>query len=204
MFMLRLLIVEKSKGLQVFVRELFESFGFSPDLIQSVGSPQAALEAAADLKPDFLLTDWFSGEPLTGIGLHKELLAFNPACQFALLSAEVGPQHMEQARQAGALFLQGKPCSAVELRTALGRALQQLPAANPQVDRHVNAIASAAARHLSALTVAAKLPNFVPGQKVIYKGRRESVRNVILRRGELALQLDGTVGLVPSSAVSKV
>ncbi len=204
MFMLRLLIVEKSKGLQAFVRELFESFGFEPELIKTAVNPQAALEIAADLKPDFLLTDWFSGEALTGIGLYQALLAFNPVCQFALLSSEVGPQQTEQARQSGALFLQAKPCSAPELRAALGKALQQLSTANPQVDRHVHAIASAAARHLSALTVAAKLPNFAPGQKVMYQGRTDSVKSVIMRRGELALQLNGTAGLVPSSAVSKV
>jgi CheY-like chemotaxis protein len=204
MFTLRLLIVERSKGLQTFVRQLFENFGFDPAVIKCADSPQAALEIAADLRPDFVLTDWFPKEELSGIGLHQKLVLLNPDCKFALLSADVGPEKTEAARNAGAIFLLAKPCSAVDLRTALGKALQQLSAEIPKLNSHVGEVAMAAARHLSALTMAAKLPNFTPGEKVVYQGRTDSVRHVILRQGTMAVQLEGVPGLVPATEVHKV
>lgn len=203
MFTLRLLIVESSKGLQTFVRQLFESFGFNPALIRTASHPTAALEIAASLKPDFLLTDWFADESLNGIGLHQKLLTFNPACRLGLLSTDTGPERSEEAKSAGALFLQVKPCSAADLRAALGSALQQLPHENPSVDSHVAAAAEVAARHLSTLTIAATLPNFIAGEKVVYRGQVDSVKHVILRRGEMVLQLQGNADPVPASQVRK-
>lgn len=203
MFTLRLLIVESSKGLQTFVRQLFETFDFDPALIKSADNPQAALAIAAHLKPDFLLSDWFPEEPLNGIGLYQQLLELNPDCRFALLSAEVGPEQIEEAKKAGAIFLQAKPCSAADLRSALGKALQQLSTETPKLNSHVSAMTAAAARHLSALTVAARLPNFTPGEKVMHKGRPDVIRHVILRKGEMFVQLDGNAGLVPATEVLK-
>lgn len=204
MFTLRLLVVERSKGLQTFVRQLFEDFGFDSALIKCADSPQAALEIAAGLRPDFVLTDWFPKEELSGIGLHQKMLPLNPDCKFALLSTDVGPEKSEEAQDAGAIFLLAKPCTAVDLRTALGKALQQLSAEVPKLNSHVSEAALAAARHLAALAMAAKLPNFSPGEKVVYQGRPDSVRHVILRQGTMAVQLEGIPRLVPATEVHKV
>lgn len=204
MFTIRILIADSSKGLQTYVRQLFENFGFDPKLIKTADSPQAALKIAEDLKPDFLLTDWSPKAPLSGIDLHQKILVHNPECQFALLSSETGPEHWEEAKKAGAIFLQTKPCSAADLRTALGKALQQISTENPKLNSHVGAMASAAARHLAALTVAAQIPTFTPGDQVMYRGNVDSVKHVILRRGETVVQLQGVAGLVPVTEVLKV
>lgn len=204
MFTIRLLVADSSKGLQTYVRQLFENFGFDPELIKTADSPQAALSIAEELKPDFLLTDWFPKAPLSGIDLYQKILAHNPECQFALLSSETGPAQCEEAKKAGAIFLQAKPCSAADLRTALGKALQQISTENPKLNSHVGAMTSAAARHLSALTVAAKIPTFAPGDKVMYRGNVDTIKHVILRRGETVVQLRGVAGLVPATEVLKV
>jgi DNA-binding NtrC family response regulator len=203
MFTLRLLVVEKSRGLQTYVRQLFESFGFNPKLIKTADCSQVALEVAPLLQPDFLLTEWFPRGNISGIELYQQLLPYNPECRFALLHGETGPEQVEQATAAGAIFLQVKPCPAADLRSALGKALQQLAAENPKLDSHVSAAASAAARHLSALTIAAKTPHFKAGDSVLYRGNADSVKNVIFRKGEMVVQLSSNSILVPAGQVSK-
>ena len=203
MFTLRLLVVESSKGLQAFVRQLFENFGFDPELIKTASSPQAALAVAHQLKPDFLLTDWFADGSMNGLDLYQKVLQFNPDCRFALLSADTGAEKTEAAKSAGALFLQHKPCSASDLRAALGSALQHMAKENPKVNKHVSEMTSAAARHLAALTQAAKTPHFTPGEKVFYRGKADSIRNVILSKGQMTVQLEGVAGLVPSGELTR-
>jgi CheY-like chemotaxis protein len=189
MLELRFLLVERSKALQRFLRELFENFSFSPELIKTADSPEAALLIAKDLQPDFLLTQWFPENTLHGIALFQRIQTFNPDCQFALMRPDVRPEHTEIANDAGALFLLPTPCTAAELRSALGDALKLLAVKNPRVDAHVHANTLAAERHLATLKAAAYLPTFKPGDKVVYKGRTDTVKHVILRRGEMVVQL---------------
>lgn len=204
MFQLRILVVDSSKGLQSYVRQLFETFGFDPTFIKTASRPDTALEISKNLRPDFLLTDWFQNEELTGIKLHQSILAYSPDCRFAMLSTDVGSEKSEMAKRAGALFLQVKPCSAVDLRTALGRALQQLSAEIPRINGHVSDMTAAAARHLAALKLAEKSNQFAPGDKVRYKGRTYTIFNVIFRHGDLVVQLHGVAGMVPANDIQKV
>jgi CheY-like chemotaxis protein len=189
MLNLRFLIVDRSKALQAFLIQLFENFSFETRLIKACDTPAAALAQARELKPDFLLTDWFAGDALDGLALYREILQFAPACQFALLSSNVTAEKKEQAAAAGAIFLLHKPCTAVQLRTALGLALKEIARRNPRVDDHVEVDAIAAARHLEALKFAASQPVFKAGDRVIFRGQPDTVKNVILRRGAATLQL---------------
>jgi DNA-binding NarL/FixJ family response regulator len=203
MLKIRFLIAESSKGLQSYVRQLFEDFSFDTELIRTADNPQAALEVARTLKPDFLLTDWFAKESLTGVALFKEVRAFSPACQFGLLSTDVGPERVQEAQAAGAVFLQLKPCTAADLRSALGKAIQTLSTKNPQVDRNVDAVALAAARHLAALKAAAQMSHFTIGDPVVHKGRRDTVKHVILSRGQMMLRLHSVNELIPATDVQR-
>lgn len=203
MLEMRFLLVEKSRALQKFLRQLFEDFSFNPELIKTADTPEAALEIAKQLKPDFLLTNWFAQSPMDGIALFQEVKTCNPHCQFALLSSDAGPEHTELANTAGALFLLPTPCSAAELRAALGNALKLMAAKNPNVDAHVHDNTVAATRHLAALKAAAHLPTFVPGDKIRYKGKTDAVKHVILRRGEMVLQLASDDTVVPADEVAK-
>ena len=204
MLEIRFLVVEKSRGLQRFLRQLLEDFSFNPERIKTTDTPESAIQIAKTLKPDFLLTDWFTQAPMDGIALFHQVQSFNPHCQFALLSSDVGPERAELANTAGALFLQATPCSAAELKLALGQALKSLASKNPNADAHVQANTIAAARHLAALKAAAHLPTFAPGEKILYKGRHDCVKHVILRRGEMVVRLNSDDSLVPAMDVIKV
>jgi len=204
MFQIRLLVVDSSKALQSYVRQLFENFGFDPRLIKTTGDPATALEISRELKPDFLLTDLFPNGHLSGIELYQAIVGYSPGCKFALLSTDASAEKFELAARAGAIFLQVKPCSAVDLRTALGKALQQLSTESPRLNSHVADMTNAAARHLAALKIAARAPQFSPGDRVQHKGRTDSVLNVIFRNGEMVVQLNGVSGLVAASEVFKI
>ncbi len=201
---MNILVVDSSNAVQTFVRDLFESFSFAPDRIQCASDPQSALALARRLKPDFLLTDAFVDSPLSGMGLYREVLAFAPVCQFALFSSGLNAELQDEAKQAGALFLLPKPSSEAALRTALGGALKVIAKRNPAIDKNVRGNAMAAARHLNTLKAVAQQPQFKAGDAVVYRGNRDAVRDVILRRGELILQLERAKGVVHVSEVLKL
>jgi CheY-like chemotaxis protein len=199
---IRFLIVDNSQSLHTFMQQLLTSYGFDAGSIQCATDPGAALEAAAELPPDFLLTDWFLKEPMNGIALHRQILKRNSECRFAMLSADASSSNRQVALEAGAVFLLKKPCTAQELRAALTNAMELLAVESPKMAAHVNAMKSLAAK-AQAAAHAAKLPKFEVGEHVQYRGRRESVKYVILRRGELVVQLNGISGLVPANSVQK-
>ncbi len=183
---MRFLVADGSPALQTFARQLFESYGAAPADIKTASTPQAALEVAAELQPDFLLTDWFPKEAINGIALHREMLHFNPACRFGLLSADTSPTVAEEAQRAGAQFLLPKPCTAQDLRNALGQAAGQ---ARPE-----------------PVAVRVHLPTppvFKAEDRVRYRGQVETVNYVVLRRGELMVQLHHVLGMVPASKLQK-
>lgn len=202
MSVIRFLIVDASPSLHTFVQQLLTGYGFESGGIKCVSNPMGALEVAKELQPDFLLTDWFAKEPLQGIDLHQKVLAINPDCRFAMLSADASNNNRQLAQEAGAIFLMQKPCTAQELRLALANAMELLAVENPKIAAHVRAKRNAnVASAREPLTV--KLPKFEVGEQVLYRGRQSSVKYVILRRGELVLALNGTPGLIDASEVQK-
>ena len=203
MLQIRILVVDPSKGLLRYLGQVFESFSFDSRYIKTAETPAAALEFASRLKPDFLLTDWFEDEPITGLALYGQLRALNPMCQLGLLRTGIEAHHTAAAQQAGALFLLQKPCTAQQLLTALGKALQDLGKKNPMVNAQAKDDAATAARHLATLKRAAELSPFTVGDKVLHQGRPDSVRHTIVRRGEMLVQLEGVEGLVPVSDVQR-
>lgn len=194
------LISDPSPALQTFTQQLLYGYGFDAAAVKTASTAQAAAEIAALQKPDFLITDWFAKESLTGIALYQTLLKNNPNCQFALLAQHSSPTHQQEADAAGALFLLAKPFTADAMRSAVRTALEQLAPLHP-------GIASQLRPHDSpkparpVYVAPPSLPHFKPGDRVTYANRTESVKNVILRRGELVLQLEGIAGMVDATNV---
>ena len=191
------LIADPSPAVQTFIRKQLESYGFDGANIQTVATPQAAREAAAEIKPDFLLTDTFAREGMSGIGLHRAVQKHNPDCSFAMLGADLTPADEQDASEAGAYFLLAKPFTADLFRSALAKALAQLAQKHPQIAPQVTAQTTAAA--IAPKIVLPDLPKYKPGDQVSYKNRRETVKHVILRRGELMVYLHGEAGLIEAS-----
>lgn len=196
------LIADPSQAVQTFIRKQLETYGFPAANIKTVATPQAAREAAAALKPDFLLTDTFAKEGMSGLGLHRAVQKHNPDCSFAMLGTAVTAADQEEATDAGAYFLLSKPFTADIFRSALANALEQLALKHPQIAQQVLAQTKAAAP--APKIALPDLPQYKPGDPVSYKNRRDTVKHVILRRGELVVQLHGEVGLVEASKLQRL
>jgi CheY-like chemotaxis protein len=195
------LICDPSPALQTFFQKLIAGYGFEPAAIKTAGDPQAAVEMAASLKPDFLVTDWFAKESISGIALHRQLRALNSECRFGLLASSAGDQQAQEARTAGALFFLPKPFAADEARKELTRAVDQLATTHPGLVKQVQARDKEATQLWAANLQIPALPKFKPGDRVTYRGQAEVVHHVILRRGEMVVQLRDVPGLIESSKI---
>ena len=196
------LVSDPSPALQLFTHKLLSGYGFDSAGIKTTSDPRAAAEIAASQKPDFLITDWFAKESLNGIALHKALLKDNPNCQFALMAQDCNPTRQQEADEAGALFLLAKPFTADAMRSAVRTALEQLAPLHPGIASKLNPLSSP--KPPRPVYVAPPLPQFKPGDRVVYANRTESVKHVILRRGELVLQLDGVSGMIEATKVQRL
>jgi PleD family two-component response regulator len=67
-----ILIVDPSAALQKYVRNFFNERGYTADGIRAANDPQSALKIANELRPSYLLTDWFPNEPVTGKAAQTE------------------------------------------------------------------------------------------------------------------------------------
>ena len=196
------LIVDPSPAVQTFIRGILESYGFDAASIKTASNPQAALELAADVKPDFLLTDWFGKEALNCIDLHEAVVQYNPNCTFAIMATAPTSQQQVDADMAGAFFLLAKPFTADQFRSVLGKAMLELAKKHPQIAEQVAAQTRAAVK--TPKVVMLDIPQYKPGDQVSYQNRRESVKHVILRRGELVVQLNGVSGLIEASKLTRL
>ncbi len=197
------LISDPSPALQTFTQQLLTGYGFDAAAIKTTSNPHAAAEMAASLKPDFLIADWFAKETLTGIALHQTIQKTSPGCHFALLSQASSPTHQQEADEAGALFLLAKPFTADAMRSAVRTALEQLAPLHPGIAHKLKPLASQKPAR-PVYVAPPSLPQFKPGDRVVYANRTESVKNVILRRGELVVQLDGIPGMVEASKIQRL
>jgi two-component system chemotaxis response regulator CheY len=195
------LICDPSAALQTFFQQLIAGYGFDAAAIKATGNPHAASEMALSLKPDFLVTDWFAKESVTGIALHRQLVALNPNCRFGLLASGAQTAQAQDARDAGAVFFLPKPFSADDARAELGRAVEQLGSSHPDFVKQVQARDKEATQLWAANLQIPALPKFKPGDRVVYRGQTEVVQHAILRRGEMVVQLRDVAGLIESSKI---
>jgi DNA-binding NtrC family response regulator len=210
---IRFLIADDNASVQTFLTQLLESYGFDPAGVKTTATPETAAELIARFEPDFLLTDWFDGSSLSGLALAEVAKTQRPDSRFAMLCKAVTPQMQEQAQAAGALFLLAKPFTANQLRMALRAAMEKMAVEHPKMAAHVNAQAATAATAAAAQSLAAqslakraalppiRVTQHKPGDTVFYQGRPAKVKYVILRRGELVMQLDGHSGLIAANEV---
>lgn len=196
------LIADPSPAVQTFVRSILESYGFEAASITTVSTHQAVLEVAADMKPDFLLTDWFGKDAPNGIELHEAVVRHNPGCALAILATAPTAQQQVDADMAGAYFLLAKPFTAHEFRSVMAQAMGELAKKHPHIANQIVAQTRVAVK--TPKNVLPNLPQYKPGDQVNYLNRRESVKHVILRRGELVVQLHDVQGLVEASKLQRL
>jgi len=203
---LHFLVADESKGVRAFLQQLLEGYGFDQNGIRMVSTPESALQAAAEFKPDFLVTDWFPDASLSGIDLYKQVKETNPRCRLALLSKEITPQHEAEAKAAGSRFLLVKPFTAVQLKDEIKKALTALTAERPDLVTRLNAVMAAPPRPRAIVPPSAALPimnKLKPGDHVIYGNKEETIDYVVLRGGELIAHLHSKAGFVPVEKLRK-
>lgn len=204
---LNFLVVDPLAGVQSFARQLLESYGFAAANIRCCSKPEDALALLAEFRPQFLITDWFPKETVNGIALHQQICQQVPDCRLSLLSFEAGPEQQAQAQAAGARFLLKKPFTGPELKTTLRQALEKLAQERPDLHQRLQQIMGtpqAAQRVvLPPMPVMPATPPLKPGDKVRVGNATEVVDTVVIRQGELVVQLKNKAGLVPADKLQR-
>ena len=204
---LHFLVVDALAGVQTFARQLLEGFGFPAHSIRCASDTDTALALGLEFKPDFLITDWFAKASLNGIALYQRLKDQNPGCRLALLSFEVTPAHEAEAHAAGSRFLLRKPFTADELRNTMQRSLETLAKERPELAQRLNAVIKAQ-QGPGKLPVKLALPPLPPqlraGDRVQYGTSTDTVQFVVVRSGELVVQLKGKPELVPAHKLQRL
>jgi len=198
---LRFLVVDALEGVQVFARQLLQSYGFGAASIHCCADTEAALAQGLGFKPDFLITDWFPKSPITGIQLHERLRQVQPALRLALMSFEVTPEHERQARATNAHFLLRKPFTAEQLKAAISGSLDGLAKDAPSLHQRLTSVmrASQPSGGLPRVPMPFIPPEPVikPGDRVRYNGQSHVAQHVVHRQGGTVVQLKGQPGFVP-------
>jgi CheY-like chemotaxis protein len=197
----RFLVADSSPALHTFVRKMLGGFGFEAAWVHTAHSADAALAVARDIDFHFLLTDCFHSDKLTGLDLAARLRATQPQLRWALMSDTLGPAMAQKAEHTGAMFQLRKPFSALEMQSAMGKALEVWGRDFDEVGRRMPGYRRP--RHSGLLEVPIEAPAFKAGDQVVYNGTVDTVRNVIFSRGELSVQLTETPGVVAAHKLRK-
>ena len=205
---LHFLIVDPLAGVQTFARQLLESYGFPADSIRCCSRPDEALALLPGFRPQFLISDWFPKETLSGIALYQQVCQQVPDCRLALLSFETGPEQQAQAQAAGARFLLKKPFTAQELKRTLREALEKLAKERPDLHQRLQQVMTSpqVMQRVSppiAMPAMPKVPPLKPGDRVKLGSSTEVVDTVVIRQGELVVQLKNKSGLIPADKLQR-
>jgi CheY-like chemotaxis protein len=203
----RFLVADANPSVQKFFHQLIVGYGFEADSIKTASSAHAALALASEHAPHMLLSDCYADGEVSAFDLHREALTHNPECRLALMSAQVNDTLTQQAQQANALFYLAKPFTAAEVKQAMSSALELLGKQHPVIAKRMQHPATSASRTAAApqqRPALPALPKFKAGDAVLYLGRYDTVKNVILRQGELVVSLLGTPGMVLATKLTKL
>jgi DNA-binding NarL/FixJ family response regulator len=110
------LLADDNKEMLEYVRELLSADGC--DVVGAVGDGQAAVNAAAKLRPDIVLLD-VSMPVLNGIQAASRLLEANPDAKIVFLTVDNDPDTCGAALETGALGYVLKPRLRTDLIPAL-------------------------------------------------------------------------------------
>lgn len=121
---MRFLIVDDSKAMQTIVRRTLVAAGYTDHEFQYAFNGQEALEIITEWKPDIVLSDWHMPE-MTGIELLKKIRKEGIKAKVGLVTTERSRERVQEAKEAGALFIVSKPFNAETLHDAVEDALHQ-------------------------------------------------------------------------------
>jgi CheY-like chemotaxis protein len=115
------LIVDDSRAIQAIIKRSIAAAGYETASVQSASNGQAALDALERMTPDLLITDWHM-PGMSGLELIQVVKQTRgDQIQVGLVTTEVSPDMLRQARDSGAAFILQKPFNDAELLESIRR-----------------------------------------------------------------------------------
>jgi two-component system chemotaxis response regulator CheY len=118
----KVLIVDDSRAMRLIVRRHVESAPLTDVEIAEAGNGRDALDLIRADEPDLVFSDWHMPE-MDGFELLQALRAEGCGVPFGFVTSATQPHMMDQALDAGALFLIAKPFTAEDFQAVLARVI---------------------------------------------------------------------------------
>lgn len=115
---MKVVVADDSRVMRQIVIRTLRQAGYDWWDIEEAEDGADALNRIKTSKPDFVLSDWNMPE-MTGIEVLRSLRSSGDQTPFAFVTSETSDAMREQAQQAGALFLIGKPFNADVFRDTI-------------------------------------------------------------------------------------
>jgi len=118
---MRFLIVDDSKVMRTIIIRTLKQAGYGAVSYVEAGNGIEALRAMREGSPDLMLLDWNMPD-LNGIDLAEKLKTAGIKVKFGFVTTETSDEMRKRAKDAGALFLVGKPFTPEAMQSALQQA----------------------------------------------------------------------------------
>lgn len=115
---MKFLIVDDSPAMQTIVRRSLQRAGYGELEFRLAGNGREAIDVIKTWEPDVVITDWHMPE-MSGLDLIRECQRQMLGIKIGLVTTETSPQRIQEARDAGAVFVLHKPFEQEEFRQVL-------------------------------------------------------------------------------------
>ena len=115
---MKFLIVDDSPAMQTIIRRSLEKAGYADIEFKLASDGSEALDIIRTWEPELVITDWHMPQ-MNGLDLMHECNRQMLGIRFGLVTTETSPERIQEARDAGALFVLHKPFEMDEFQRAL-------------------------------------------------------------------------------------
>jgi CheY-like chemotaxis protein len=119
---LKFLIVDDSKAMQTIVKRILTNAGYAEHDFRFSDDGEEAIREIVQWKPDMVLLDWHM-PGISGLEVLRKIQELEIETKIGLITAEKNASSIEQAKQAGAVFVVHKPFTNKDLQDNLVPAL---------------------------------------------------------------------------------
>ncbi|MFT3931571.1 MAG: response regulator [Spongiibacteraceae bacterium] len=130
---MRFLVVDDSRAMQSIVRRGLQKAGYGDLDIKLANDGLEALEIIKVWNPDMVLSDWHMPN-MSGVELLNTIKQQMLDVKIGFVTTESSPQRLQEALQAGALFIVNKPFTDDDLVRAVVGAIETSPPASSSTE----------------------------------------------------------------------
>jgi CheY-like chemotaxis protein len=137
---LTVLIVDDSRAIQAIVKRAVSQCGYEPVQIMLASDGEQAIEMVNGTEPDLIITDWHMPK-VSGIEMLQTLRSNgHKNVKVGFVTTERTTSLLEQAKEAGAVFILHKPFNDAELVSTVKAAVEGLVSIDENQDRDIDRI----------------------------------------------------------------